>query len=396
MTVRVCAGLREDGMRVYSDVRYFARLACNHPALIRWWLRNRIRETTLALDQRRTDGLSRYPRGVTFKLTLACNLRCKMCAFAVSGDVRANPRDVLPVEAWKSVVDDIAIFRPYVSITGGEPTLYPQLVDLLAYIRERRLVTTLTTNGTLLGKQAEAIMQSPPDVLIVSIDGPEDVHDELRGMPGSFQRAIEGIRRVQSLKAHLRRKEPFVVVSCAITSYSYRAIEALTDIASDLGADAVNYQHQWSLTRQMVEEHNRRFGDAHPISYDAAGGIELPPVDTGELIRVLARTRQRRVGLNGTYLTMHPSLTDDDVARWYSNPNAWVKRKTPACAWLNTDILPNGDVEPCPGLVCGNITREKFTEIWNNEAFRNHRRRLVKSGGGFPICRRCCSYFRRD
>lgn len=72
-----------------------------------------------------------------------------------------------------------------------------------------------------------------------------------------------------------------------------------------------------------------------------------------------------------------------------------MHRKPAACAWLNTDILPNGDVSPCFDVVCGNILQGRFTDIWNNWSFREHRNRLSVEGD-FPICARCCAYWRRD
>jgi MoaA/NifB/PqqE/SkfB family radical SAM enzyme len=72
-----------------------------------------------------------------------------------------------------------------------------------------------------------------------------------------------------------------------------------------------------------------------------------------------------------------------------------VQRRTAVCAWINTNILPGGDVEACPGAVCGNITKRRFSQIWNDWPYRAFRRRLADVGD-FPICVRCCAYFRRD
>ena len=340
--------------------------------------------------------MSRFPRGITIKPTLACNLRCKMCGFVTSGHVFDDPKDSLPLESWESLVDDIAPHQPYVTLTGGEPLLYPQISELIGCIKRRGMIVTVTTNGSALAKRAPEFIDHAPDALIVSLDGPSNVHNDVRGAARSFELAVEGIRAVQALRKERRQKNPFLIVNCSVTAYNYRHVEDMVDIAHELRVDALNYQHQWALTHKMAEAHNRRYGDVHPIAIEEIGDIDLPPVDPNEVTEIVRRIRRRSAVSNGsTYITFHPDIKGDDIQRWYTDPHTWVWRRPAACAWLNTDILPNGDVEPCPGVICGNITQERFTDIWNNDAFRSHRMRLAEARD-FPICVRCCAFFRRD
>ncbi len=383
-------------MGLLSTLKRGMEVLGDHPVLIGWYLRNRLRVATLGYERKNMDGVSRYPRSITFKPVLSCNLRCKMCSFVVSGDVFISPRKSLPLEVWTAVVDDVAPFRPYITLTGGEPTMYPYISELILHIKERGLQCTVTTNGTLLTQRAEVFMRNPPDIMVVSLDGPAEVHNEVRAQPKSFERAVEGIRAVQELKKELKKKNPLLVINCAITSYNYRHLEAMVDIAHQLGASALNYQHLWSLTRKMVDEHNEAYGHVHHVSYEEMGGMEPPPTDPNEVVGVVRRIRQRTQDVNGRmFVTFHPNLTDEEVYRWYADPHNWVRRRPTACAWMNTDILPNGDVSPCFNVIVGNITQDRFTNIWNNYAFREHRKRLA-AGGDFPICVRCCAYFRRD
>ena len=382
-------------MNIMSTMRYFAGIIRYHPDLVRLYFRNRWRETMLWFDHRRTDGISRYPRTVTLKLTLACNLRCKMCAFNESGQVMNHLSESLSLEEWKAVVDDVARFRPYICITGGEPLLYPDLPELLAHIKRRGLTCTVTTNGSMLPKRAADLMECPPNMIVVSIDGPAEVHDEIRGTKGTFERAYDGVKAIQSIKLLKKTRMPSTVVTCAVTPYNHRAIEEMPGIARELGVDVMNFQHQWVLTSEMVEAHNRLFGDVHPMSYEEMGGMEPPAVDAEELGQAVDRIRRLGRVSGRQYIGTHPLLDSADVRTWYGDLNRWIKRGTPACAWMGVSILPNGDVEACPGMITGNVTREPLTGIWNNEAFREHRKRLLKSKG-FPICLRCCRFFRVD
>lgn len=382
-------------MGALSTLRNHARLICGHPPLLRWFLRNRLRCLTLTREMKRTDYVSLPPQGVSLRPTFSCNLRCKMCSFANGGDVLADPKDHLSLDTWKTIVDDLAQYGCYISLTGGEPLLYPHVADLVKHIKNRGLICIITTNGTLLERHAAKLMENAPDVLIVSIDGPPAVHDEMRGRQGTFELATKGVLEIQRLKKQTHQKRPFLIINSAITSLNYHESEAMIDIARDLGVDALNYQHQWSLTPKMLDAHNRKHGAEHYIPCNT-GQIDLPKPNVEAIVEVVSRIRRRaKADSSKMYIHFHPELNDEDVRLWYENPHTWVKRRTPACAWITADILPNGDVEACTGLVCGNVTTEKFGDIWNNETYRKHRQRLVVHGG-LPICSRCCAYFRRD
>ena len=369
-----------------------ARMLFNHPDLVRWYLRNKLRVRGLLREQQHADGVSRYPLGITFKPTFSCNLRCKMCSFVANGAVFTNPKDSLPLEVWKSVVDDVRPWRPYIWFTGGEPTLYPHFVPLVRYIKEQGLMAGVTTNGTTLRQKAAEIMEAPMDLMVVSIDGKGSIHNGVRGHERAYDRTIEGVLEIQQLKKRLGSRKPAIIVNCAMTPDNYECITDMVEVAEMLGADALNFQHLWQLTSGMVERHNQKWGAYHCVSYDDCGGMEPKPMDAENVIRVVHEVKRMDARIP---VLFHPEITDDEIRTYYNEPEVFVRRRPAACAWLNTDILPNGDVSPCFDMVCGNITEERFSDIWNGFAFREHRKRLSVEGD-FPICARCCAYWRRD
>ncbi len=369
-----------------------ARMLFNHPDLVRWYLRNKLRVRGLLREQQHADGVSRYPLGITFKPTFSCNLRCKMCSFVANGAVFTNPKDSLPLEVWKSVVDDVRRWRPYIWFTGGEPTLYPHFVPLVRYIKEQGLMAGVTTNGTTLRQKAAEIMEAPMDLMVVSIDGKGSIHNGVRGHERAYDRTIEGVLEIQQLKKRLGSRKPAIIVNCAMTPDNYEYITDMVEVAEMLGADALNFQHLWQLTSGMVERHNQKWGAYHCVSYDDCGGMEPKPMDAENVIRVVHEVKRMDARIP---VLFHPEITDDEIRTYYNEPEVFVRRRPAACAWLNTDILPNGDVSPCFDMVCGNITEERFSDIWNGFAFREHRKRL-SAEGDFPICARCCAYWRRD
>ncbi len=392
-------------MNALQSVRSGLRMAADHPELIKWYARNKARTFGLTIEQHAMQGESKYPIGITFKPTLSCNLRCRMCSFVESGAVFTNPKDSLPLETWKQVVDDVAQWKPYIWFTGGEPTLYPHFVELVHYIKSKGMLAGVTTNGTTLLKRAEWLLEHPMDMMVISIDGKGDIHNNVREPDRqlkvientgktAYERTIQGVLLLQELKKKKGLHKPAIIVNCALTPDNYEYATQMGEVAMMLGADALNYQHLWQLTESMVNNHNAKWGQWHNVSYEGMGGMEPKPMDVENVIRVVKDIKKMAESLPIPVI-IHPDVPDNEIRTYYNAPDEFVHRKPAACAWLNTDILPNGDVSPCFDIVCGNITENRFTDIWNNFAFKEHRNRL-SIDGDFPICARCCAYWRRD
>ncbi|MBK7757581.1 MAG: radical SAM protein [Deltaproteobacteria bacterium] len=135
------------------------------------------------------------PDWVSVNLTLQCNLKCVMCTTCY------DVPDELSLAEIKGILDQVAlwgvrIFNPL----GGEPFMRGDLEEILAHAIQKDFAITLTTNGTLINRRrAEMLATLPPSALHlnVSIDGPEAVHDRIRG-EGMFRRAMLGVERLRA------------------------------------------------------------------------------------------------------------------------------------------------------------------------------------------------------
>jgi len=124
-------------------------------------------------------------------VTYRCNSRCISCNIC-----RNLPPEELPAAFYRGLPPGLE----NIGITGGEPTLREDLTDLIGIIRARcrKAKLTLSTNGLLLGKirgELKEIYKIDRNIgIAVSIDGIGPVHDKVRGVPGSFPLAVEGIK----------------------------------------------------------------------------------------------------------------------------------------------------------------------------------------------------------
>jgi len=152
----------------------------------------------MSRDRRRHPGYSAPPTNLTVGLTYRCNLQCKMCRqWRRNGDIPKNHtwydwHRELPVSVWASLLEQVAPFRPWLYLTGGETLIYPEFKQFVQEANLRGLKMHLQTNGTLLAGVAEFLVQAGVLTVSVSLDGPPEVHDHIRGVKGAFRRLAEG------------------------------------------------------------------------------------------------------------------------------------------------------------------------------------------------------------
>lgn len=136
------------------------------------------------------------PFEIVWNVTYQCNLRCKHCYENAGG----KPRAELSTDDAKHVLDIFSkiagVGLPALSFSGGEPLSRKDFFELAAYAKKRIGYVSIATNGTLITKDnAKRIKNSGVDYVEISIDGATPtVHDEFRGIPGAFEKAMTGFQ----------------------------------------------------------------------------------------------------------------------------------------------------------------------------------------------------------
>ena len=122
--------------------------------------------------------------------TLTCNLRCTHC-YSSSGP---NLRGELDLGLLRDALTDAAALGyQAVAVSGGEPLAYRSLVPLLEHARSIGLRTLVTTNGTLLDDRRAKQLRDLVDVLAISVDGPPEIHNQVRASSRAFEQTERGI-----------------------------------------------------------------------------------------------------------------------------------------------------------------------------------------------------------
>ena len=174
-----------------------------------------------------TTGLGPVPLPVLqIHASLKCNLLCAHC-YSGSGPSAVG---AVPVEAVCQLIEDAAqLGYRAVAFSGGEPLIYPGLTEALQQAKGLGLRTSVTTNGTLLDPARLEALHDLVTVLAISIDGPPDLHNEIRGSPSAFQRLSDGV-------ANLRSTEIRFGFIHTLTRHSWEHLAWLAEFAHRNGA----------------------------------------------------------------------------------------------------------------------------------------------------------------
>jgi heme b synthase len=316
------------------------------------------------------------PRIVFWETTAACNLECVHCRrLEVSRELSKSD---LTTDEARAAISSIAKFaKPILILSGGEPLMRPDIFTLAQHARQCGLATALATNGTLITHAvAQEIKNAEIKRVSVSIDGADArTHDEFRRIPGSFDRALQGIQ-------HLKEHGISVQLNCTIARHNVNQLDVLFHLAETLGADAF---HIFMLVPvgcgveiaddQMLsaEQYERVLNHFYDLSKHSSISTKVTCAPHYQRI-IRQRTKGER-------------LASQDVG---------LEANTRGCLAGSAVcfISHQGEVFPCGYLPvsAGNIKTQPFAEIWQNaEVFRKLRDPdLLKGKCGQCEYRRVC------
>lgn len=187
------------------------------------------------------DLLEGVPPLTTFYLYLTngCNLRCRHCWIAPTFvDGEPSPGEYLDLEMLKQAVEEAKPLGLHsAKLTGGEPVLHPQFIEIVDHLTAEGLQLNMETNGTLIDAALAKHFSENTNLhhISVSIDGPNaEVHDPFRGVKGSFDAAVRGFRALVEAGYH-----PQIIMCPHHGNVEY--VEDVVQMAVELGAGSVKF-----------------------------------------------------------------------------------------------------------------------------------------------------------
>jgi len=334
-----------------------------------------------------------FPQSISFTLTNACNLRCKMCGqWSTEGYIRNSTgasRPEMDLADWRRLVDELAAHHiGSVLLRGGEPFLFPGIVELLEHLNRNGIFVAIDTNGTMLSRFAADLTRIGGIHLTISVDGPEEVHDQVRGVPGTFRRVREGLALLGELE-QAGGHEISKSINFTISPYSVRGLGAMPGVARDLSIDTISIVPYYYVPEAIGRAYERILRERLGCAAFSWSGFhhETSGVESAEF---QAQYRQYLATLDGIYNFPYMALTEDEYQTWFEDP---VRPVGPlACTNIEKliDIQPAGEANFCvdfPDYAIGNVREATIEELWNGERaahFRQYRRCKP-----LPVCYRC-------
>ena len=301
------------------------------------------------------------PLSVHFDLTYRCNERCVHCYLDHDDQGELTTAECL------QVLDDLASSGAlFLTFSGGEIFLRPDLYEILAAARSLHFDISLKTNALLVTPERAARL-GELGVRRVQISVYSDipaVHDAITKVPGSLRRTLAAIPIL--LQHGLQVK-----LACPLMRENLLAYRGVMALAEKLG---VPYILDLTITPMMD-------GSSGPLAHRASVSSLLP---------VLRDARLQACKPQPTSATARPESVWPLGSAVSSGIESPAYQDLPCSAGHNSCyISPYGDVFPCVQLpqAAGNLRREKFDDIWYH-APQLERLRAIRESQ-LPICSRC-------
>ena len=386
-------------MRSRFPVSLLAKAFTRSPGIIPPLLKGMYRKHIgVETEYRRGDGIaSAPPRQISLRITNACNHRCAVCGqYGDHGYMHGVDKQSLlknlPSETYIDLIDQVADYRPVFYVTGGEPFLYPGFVPLMNHIKQKGCVLSVVTNGVKLAETAEEIVRNKWDMVLVSFDGPRDIHDSCRNFPGAFDAAVEGIQKLNEMKRKYHSVRPYVMTSTTISSVNAPVLDQTFAIGSRLMPDLMVVYLSWFTSDEIGAAHSGILRET--LGVDAftwkSYARTFAPGEAAAFQEAIIEVKKKDWPFR--YIII-PDLEDGELARYYTEPAELFGYSRCAAPFLMVDVMPNGDVTTCRDFIdvkVGNITEQPLLEIWNGKPFVDFRKLLIERGGTLPQCSRCC------
>jgi SynChlorMet cassette radical SAM/SPASM protein ScmE len=316
------------------------------------------------------------PREIDIEITSRCNLRCKYCYFYDNSEIEYSD---LPFEVLQKLIDEIALAKTmFVTLSGGEPFIRNDLMNLINYIIKKPIRYSILSNGSLITNELAAFIASTSrcQYIQISLDGScREIHDVFRG-PGSFDGAVRGIRLLNRYN---------VPVAIRVTVHKQNL------------HDLKNVAH-FILSELQIPSFGVNSASFFGTCRNNESKIQLSVSERFEAMNIFLE-------LSAKYPDQIQAMAGPlaEAIMWRQMINAADSNALPfpnggrltGCGCVNSKlaIRSDGSYVPClllPEIVLGKINRDRLIDIWNYAPdLLKLRARKTVSLDTFEFCRSC-------
>ena len=285
------------------------------------------------------------PPIVMIEPTNICNLKCPLCP--TGNNTLKRSKGYMSFEVFRKIIDEIHSTAFMVVLWNqGEPYLNKDFSKMVKYASDRGLFTLVSTNGNI-DFDAEEIVNSGLDSMIVSLDGTtQETYNKYR-INGKLDKVIKGVKEIVAAKKKLNKKSPLLRWQFMVMKHNEHEIEEIKKMASELGVDNLELKSVQIYSKEDVQT----FLPENP--------------------------KYRRYKVNG-----------DNFELKFGIKNRCRR------IWTNAVVNWDGEVAICcfdkdGDFKVGNVKDSTLTQLWKNQNIMKVRNRILKNRKQIPICRNC-------
>lgn len=302
------------------------------------------------------------PFQIVWNITKSCNFKCIHC-YENAGK---KADDELTTDEIIDGIDKLSrLGVASIAFSGGEPTTHPGIIDLIKHASEDGMYVSMATNGFKTAKieRAKEFADAGLEFVQISLDGlnPE-THDKFRGVPNSWNRAVQSIKNFLELGV-------FVEVSTTVTQENYDEIPRMIDFMRELGVE-------WFMLYNFIPT-----GSGSEVRE-----LDLTPKQRNEILKLIyeenGKGDMQILSTAPQFADVAVSMENDSnlVPTHFFNPeytNPAMKELADFVGGCGAgrfymNVEPNGDMFPCVFfphddiLKLGNIKDDDLEDIWVN------------------------------
>lgn len=335
------------------------------------------------------------PETYVIEIGNICNLRCRFCP---TGNRAPIDRGMMSLEDFKRVFQKIRLYaRTFHLYNFGEPFLNKDLVAIISLSARAGVETHIDSNLTareLTDREAEAIVTSGLNRLVASIDGASQETYELYRIGGSFERAMENLKRLARAKARLSARTPDLVWKLLLHAFNEHEMEKARQMARKIGVRILfdlmdvpeaSYESSFHRRRRAGEQLDLQTAvgcqvPELPAPGGPQGSQENPAVPPTQPSPITECPQPQQLAVPPPQHAQHKLPLPITEIRLAPQLYSWCLQPFHT-AVINFD----GDLYPCcnvfgPAYATGNLHRQSLEEIWNGSKMRACRQFLLGYG----------------
>lgn len=316
-------------------------------------------EMTL-IEKYRDEMLKNHPLlDLFWECTLSCNAKCKHCGSSAEKKKYEGELTTEEIKnAFKQIADDMDASKILINVTGGEPLVRKDLAEVMEYAtKELGFHWGMTTNGILLNDEnINKLKKANMETISISIDGLEKTHDDFRGVPGSYKKIVENIKKLNEAN--------FVSIIQVTTVFHKKNINQLEELYNEMLKLDIDSWRLMSMDPIGRAKENEEF---------LLNGQEIKQI----LDFIKLKSKEEKMDITYGCPSFLGLKYEKEVRKNYFYCRTGISI---ASILYNGDLFVCSNVPRVNNLIQGNIRTDNFKEVWDNKykEFRTKNRTKCK------------------